>query len=73
VPGSFDCSENNLTSLKGAPQTVGENFNCKENKLTSLKGAPQKVGRNFYCFRNPRKFTEKDVKAVCDVKGAIYN
>ena len=40
----FSCSENQLTSLEGAPQSVGEYFSCFENQLTSLEGAPQSVG-----------------------------
>jgi len=48
----FNCSDNQLTSLEGAPQEVGGDFSCFGNKLTSLKGAPQKVGGDFYCFNN---------------------
>jgi hypothetical protein len=71
VGEGFYCHDNNLTSLKGIPQTIGRNFNCSENNLTSLKGAPQTVGGHFFCSDNPGKFTEEDVKAVCDVKGKI--
>ena len=46
-PGDFDCSDINLTSLEGAPQSVGGNFQCAYNNLTSLEGAPQSVGGNF--------------------------
>ena len=52
VNGSFDCSFNQLTSLKGAPQSFGGNFDCSGNQLTSLQGAPQSVGGNFYCHYN---------------------
>ena len=41
--GSFSCSNNKLTSLKGAPKEVGANFNCSWNQLTDL-GAPKEVG-----------------------------
>ena len=51
--GSFYCSRNQLTSLKGAPNSVGFDFYCKNNKLTSLKGAPQTIGRDFCCEGNP--------------------
>ena len=43
----FDCRDNQLTSLEGAPQTVGGYFSCISNQLTSLEGAPQTVGGNF--------------------------
>ena len=49
VTGDFDCSWNQLISLKGAPQEVGGNFICYSNRLTSLKGAPQTVGGGFNC------------------------
>ena len=52
VSGDFVCGHNNLTSLVGAPQSVGRNFYCHNNKLPSLVGAPQFVGRGFYCHDN---------------------
>ncbi len=52
VTGDFYCTDNQLTSLEGAPQKVGGDFGCSENKLTSLKGAPKKVGGSFNCSRN---------------------
>ncbi len=52
VTGDFDCSWNQLTSLKGAPQEVGGNFICYSNRLTSLEGAPQKVDGDFSCYNN---------------------
>jgi hypothetical protein len=72
VGGNFNCSYNELTSLEGAPKTVGENFGCSYNKLTSLDGAPKFVGGDFYCRNNSVKFTEKDIRAVCDVKGEVF-
>jgi hypothetical protein len=52
VSGNFNCSYNNLTSLIGAPQSVGGYFYCSYNQLTSLVGAPQSVGRHFNCADN---------------------
>jgi len=52
VKGYFDCHVNRLTSLEGAPQTVGLDFNCNNNQLTSLDGAPQTVVRDFSCRNN---------------------
>jgi len=52
VTGIFDCSNNSLTSLVGAPQEVGVSFFCTNNSLTSLEGAPQEVGEDFYCSNN---------------------
>ena len=52
VIGDFNCYKNNLTSLQGAPTSVGRDFNCSSNNLTSLQGAPKSVGVDFYCHRN---------------------
>jgi len=52
VDRDFDCSENELTSLEGAPREVKGTFNCSENDLTSLKGAPRDVKGNFDCSYN---------------------
>ena len=52
IIGYFDCSYLDLTSLKGAPQEVGESFSCSNNRLTSLKGAPKIVGGDFNCQWN---------------------
>ena len=70
--GGFDCSGNKLTSLVGTPQNVDNDFDCSYNNLTSLDGAPKTVGGDFYCDHNPVKFTEEQVRAVCDVGGDIY-
>ena len=52
VEGSFDCSKNKLTTLKGAPKEVGGDFKCFKNQLTTLEGAPNEVGGHFTCSRN---------------------
>ena len=72
VNGWFNCSLNCLTSLENCPKIVNGNFYCSWNKLTSLEGAPQKVDRHFICHSNDVKFTEEQVRAVCDVKGTVY-
>ena len=55
VSGGFNCYENQLTTLEGAPQTVSGNFYCKRNQLTTLVGAPKTVGWDFNCCNNPLK------------------
>jgi hypothetical protein len=52
VSRCFDCSNNQLTSLEGAPNNVGDAFWCNYNQLTSLEGAPSSVGVNFSCGHN---------------------
>ncbi|MCK9475608.1 MAG: hypothetical protein M0R46_06810 [Candidatus Muirbacterium halophilum] len=52
VIGNFYCSDNKLTSLEGAPQSIGGNFYCISNQLTSLVGCPQYIGGEFNCSYN---------------------
>ncbi len=52
VTGSFDCSNNRLISLDGAPRDVGYNFDCHGNCLYTLNGAPSHVDRDFNCSDN---------------------
>ena len=49
VSGNFYCGNNSLTSLEGAPESVGGDFSCHSNSFTSLEGAPESVGGSFYC------------------------
>ena len=51
-PGDFDCFNNQLTSLEGAPSSVGGFFSCSNNQLTSIEGSPVSVGGNFWCSNN---------------------
>ena len=52
VTGTFNCRDNDLTNLRGAPHTVGGSFFCNRNNLTSLKGSPHTVGGSFACTNN---------------------
>lgn len=47
----FDCSNNNLTSLFGSPNSVSD-FNCSNNKLRSLSYAPKEIEGFFNCSNN---------------------
>ena len=53
VRGDFDCSHNNLTSLRGAPRAgqEGSTFNCGYNKIRSLKHLPMQSAGNIYGWR----------------------
>ena len=64
VDGDFYCGNNNLTSLKFAPSSVGGSFYCSSNELTSLEGAPTNVGRNFDCGFNNLTSLEGAPKSV---------
>jgi len=52
VHGSFYCHNNYLTSLFGAPYSVGGTFNCDSNNLEDLRFGPQTVGECYYCESN---------------------
>ena len=60
VRGDFDCHDNELTTLEGAPQTVNGDFYCYDNALTTLVGAPKTVGGGFYCRNNTVSETTLD-------------
>lgn len=74
VNGNFICSWNKLKNLIGSPTIVNGNFNCLYNYLTSLEGCP-KIIKNSFFYKNPKygvKFTEEDVRKVCEVGGTVY-
>ena len=45
VGGYFDCSDNRLTSLEGAPQSVGGDFYCSDNPISerTIKGVLKRM------------------------------
>ena len=49
ISGGFSVGHNQLTSLKGCPETVGGYFHCGSNKFTSLEYCPDKIGGDFSC------------------------
>lgn len=53
IEGDFVCSNNDITTLEGAPDYVGGDFTCFNNKkLTTLEGGPTHVGGGFNCPTN---------------------
>ena len=71
-PGYFYCSDNQLTSLEGAPSSVGGYFICTNNQLTSLEGAPSSVGGDFECSYNKLTSFEGIHKILKSMNGAFY-
>ena len=43
VSGMFNCSDNNLETLKGSPKTNEMDFRCSKNKLKSLEFGPETI------------------------------
>ena len=73
--GSVEVENKNITSLTNGLfewGAVEEYFSCYGcASLKDLTGVPEKVGKDFYYKRCRKKFTEEDVRDVCDVKGQI--
>jgi hypothetical protein len=67
VKGYFNCSNNELTSLEGAPQKVTWKFDCSRNKIESLVGSPLVTGRYFDCSYNKLTNLEGVQKDLEDV------
>ena len=64
VNGNFDCVGNRLTSLEGAPKSVGGDFDCFRNRfLISLNGVSQEIGGKFICG-NKRLVKEYEEKKL---------
>ena len=64
IEGDFDCSNIELTSLKGCPKIIKGNFSCSDNPLSSLKYGPIEVEKNFSCSNTDitnLKFSPKKV------------
>jgi hypothetical protein len=70
VSGYFHCGGNNLTTLEGAPDTVGDGFYCNYNNLTTLEGAPKVVDGHFYCDGNKLVTLEGAPETV---EGSFYS
>lgn len=52
VNGFFNCSNNNITSLKWSSNKIDGDFNCNGNKLKNLKYSPEIVNGSFDCGNN---------------------
>ncbi len=52
IISGFYCDNNKLTSLEGAPKSVGGSFSCSHNNLISLEGAPEEIDEYFNCGDN---------------------
>ena len=79
VSGDFDCSTNNLTSLKGSPEKVGMkiaaggDFVCSNNyKLKSLEGCPKEINGDFYCVNNNIKSLTGIHKHITHLTGKFF-
>ncbi len=72
VNGDLDLSKLKMQVLPKI-KSVSGNFYCWDNELESLEGAPEFVGGDFDCSDNPGRFTEEDVRAICEVVGEVFS
>lgn len=70
VVGLFNCSNNQLKSLKGCPLIMDGHLNCYNNLLTNLKDLPKKVNGYIYCSENPLKNIDN---MECDFTKDFYH
>ena len=56
VEGYFNCSNNQLTSLKNLPNYILTSFDCSHNKLTSLKTSHLRFGIGYNMGLNDTGF-----------------
>lgn len=67
VYGDFNCSVNNLTSLKGCPRIVHGDFYCGSNCLKSLEYFPEIFHGWVYCCNNKLKslkYIPKEIEGI---------
>jgi len=72
VSGFFRCDDNSLSTLEGAPTTVGGNFDCEGNLLRSLEGAPTTVGGYFAASYNNLTSTYAGEVDIEDIGGNVF-
>ena len=76
VASYFSVNNCSLISLKNCPDILYDFFDCNNNEdLDSLKYIPKKVDGNIHCRDCKRRFTEEEVRSLCevDVRCLIYN
>ena len=76
VNGYFSVNNCSLISLKNCPEILYDFFDCNNNEdLDSLNYIPKKVCGNIHCRDCKRKFTEEEVRSLCEVEARylIYN
>jgi hypothetical protein len=70
--GDLNCSDMNLTSLKGAPREVDGYFRCARNNLTSLEDAPEKMKVRFSCIKNRLTSLEGVNNIIKEIDGGSF-
>ncbi|MDD5649231.1 MAG: hypothetical protein PHF86_02255 [Candidatus Nanoarchaeia archaeon] len=69
--GSFINRSHQFISMIGCPKIVYGDFLVDGNKLQVLTGCPKQVNGDFYIQDNDTKFTENEVRKICQIKGKL--
>jgi len=72
VEGNVDIFGIGLTSLPIKFGKVTGNFKCFNNKLSSTENFPNYIGGNLWIGDNKVRFSEKEIRKVCEVKGDVW-
>jgi hypothetical protein len=48
IAGTFNCSHNNITTLRGCPKIIFWDFNCSDNKLKPISIIQRSNFKNIY-------------------------
>ena len=73
INGYFNCSWNDLTSLKGSPKEVNSSFSCYNNELTSFEFSPKIIRGVFNCQYNNIKSFEYFPSYIKDEFWCVVN
>lgn len=63
---NFDCADNSLVTLKGAPRKVTRYFDCSNNRLSSLEHGPDIVDGGYDCSYNSIETLEHSPYSVSE-------
>ena len=67
----FHAYFNNISSFEGLPEEIGGDLFLSDNQLTNMDFFPKRIGGDVDLRNNPHKFTEVEVRSVCEVKGEV--
>ena len=62
---------NKLSSFEGLPERIEGDLFVSDNQFTTLQYFPKYIGGDVDLRNNPKKFTEQEVRAICEVKGQV--
>lgn len=52
--------------------TINGVLNCGVKSLKTLENCPNIVNGNFFCYYHKNKFTEDEIRRMCNISGKVY-